>query len=124
MLTLKHENKERIVPVILKNKNGTVEVLKKESEAGNFASLGATFENLNAQDLRNLSIENGLQITKLAAGKLRSAGIKEGFIITSIDKKRINSVEDVKNALENKKGGVLIEGVYPNGLRAWYGLGI
>jgi serine protease Do len=124
MLTLRHDNKERIVPVTLKNKNGTIEVLKKENENGNFASLGATFETLKAQDLRNLSIENGLQITKLTSGKLRNAGIKEGFIITSIDKKRINSLEDLKNALDDKKGGVLIEGVYPNGLRAWYGLGI
>jgi hypothetical protein len=26
--------------------------------------------------------------------------------------------------LENKKGGVLIEGVYPNGMRAYYGFGL
>ncbi|MCC6837843.1 MAG: deoxyribonuclease HsdR, partial [Bacteroidia bacterium] len=73
---------------------------------------------------KKLGIENGLKISKLSAGKLLSAGIKEGFIITGVDKKKISSVEDIKSALENKKGGVLIEGVYPNGMRAYYGFGL
>ena len=58
------------------------------------------------------------------AGKLRSAGIKEGFIITSIDKKPILSTSDLDSALKTKQGGVLIEGIYPNGMRAYYGFGI
>lgn len=124
VLTLLHDNKEKSVPVVLKNKNGTVDVLKKENELESYSSLGCTFEQLNSSELKSLNIQNGLKISKLSGGKLRSAGIKEGFIITSIDKKRINSIEDLKNALDNKKGGVLIEGVYPNGLKAWYGLGI
>jgi hypothetical protein len=58
------------------------------------------------------------------AGKLRAAGIKEGFIITSVDKKPILSTEDLENVLKTKQGGVLIEGIYPNGMRAYYGFGI
>ena len=61
---------------------------------------------------------------RLNGGKLRSAGIREGFIITKIDKKDVSSLEDVKSTLENKDGGVLIEGVYPNGMRAYYGFGL
>jgi hypothetical protein len=45
-------------------------------------------------------------------------------VITTIDKKRIATIEDLKLALENKKGGVLIEGIYPNGMRAYYGFGM
>jgi len=71
-----------------------------------------------------LKIENGLRINKLVAGKLLSAGIQVGFIITNIDKKKIATIEDIKAALENKKGGVLIEGIYPNGMRAYYGFGL
>ena len=74
--------------------------------------------------MKKLGIENGLRINKLSAGKLLSAGIKEGFIITNLDKKKISSIEDIKTTLENKKGGVLIEGVYPNGMRAYYGFGM
>ena len=74
--------------------------------------------------MKQLNIENGLKVSKLGAGKLLSAGIKEGFIITSVDKKKISTIDDVKTTLENKKGGVLIEGVYPNGMRAYYGFGL
>ena len=124
MVTLTRDNKEKIVPVILKNKNGTTGILEKEKGSDVYSALGANFKPLTKEELKALNLENGLKITDLEGGKLRSAGIKEGFIITSVDKKRITSVNDLKSALENKKGGVLIEGVYPNGLRAWYGLGI
>lgn len=53
-----------------------------------------------------------------------SLKVKEGFIITSIDKKKINTLKDVQDILEHKTGGVLIEGVYPNGMRAYYALGL
>jgi S1-C subfamily serine protease len=60
----------------------------------------------------------------MESGKLRAAGIREGFIITIIDKKQINNIDDLVNALDHKSGGVLIEGVYPNGTRAYYAFGL
>ncbi len=109
--------------LILKNKNGTLDVVERP-KVEVVSSLGAVFEPVNTSDIKKLNIENGIRISKLNAGKLLSAGIKEGFIITNIDKKKVNSVEDIKTALESKKGGVLIEGIYPNGMRAYYGFGM
>jgi len=122
-VTLKRNNQEKVLAVILKNKNGNTDVVEKP-KVEVISALGAAFELVGEKELKKLNIENGLKITKLGAGKLLSAGIKEGFIITGVDKKKINSVEDLKTALENKKGGVLIEGVYPNGMRAYYGFGM
>ncbi len=122
-VTLKRNNQEKILPVILKNKNGNTDVVEKP-KIEVVSALGATFEDINDSDKKKLGIENGLKVSKLSAGKLLSAGIKEGFIITGVDKKKISSVDDIKSALENKKGGVLIEGVYPNGMRAYYGFGL
>jgi Do/DeqQ family serine protease len=122
-VTLKRNNEEKILALILKNKNGNTDVVKKE-KTEIVSALGATFEQVSASDMKKMSIQNGLRISKLNAGKLLNAGIKEGFVITSIDKKRIATIEDLKLALENKKGGVLIEGIYPNGMRAYYGFGI
>ncbi len=85
--------------------------------------MGADFQTLTSEEKSKLKTE-GIKISKLNGGILKSAGIKEGFIITSIDKKPIKSAEDLSNALQNKKGGVLIEGIYPNGMRAYYGFGI
>jgi serine protease Do len=71
-----------------------------------------------------LGIENGIQITGMSSGKLRNAGIKEGFIITQVDGKPIRSEADLASALADKKGGVLVEGIYPNKTRAYYGFGL
>ncbi len=117
--------KEVIIPVILKNKDGNLGIIKKEQkETLSMTSLGASFESLSKEDMRKLGIQNGLKISKLENGKLASAGIKPGFIITSIDKKKITGIEDVESILKEKTGGVLIEGVYPNGIRAYYGFGM
>lgn len=122
-VTLKRNNQEKILPVILKNKNGNTDVVVKP-KVEVVSTLGATFEALRAEEMKKLNIEHGLKVTKLNAGKLLSAGIKEGFVITSVDKKKITSIDDIKSTLENKKGGVLIEGIYPNGMRAYYGFGM
>jgi serine protease Do len=125
MVTLRRENKEVILPLVLKNQKGNTDLVQREKEAEAATSaLGATFEVVPKDDLKRLNIENGLRISRLGGGKLRSAGIREGFIIIAIDKKKISSVNDLESALENKKGGVLIEGVYPNGMHAYYGFGL
>ncbi len=122
-ITLKRENEEKILALTLKNINGTIDVVERP-KIEVVAALGAMFEPLNSSEIKKLNIQNGLRISKLHAGKLLSAGIREGFIITHVDRKKINTIEDIKTALEKKKGGVLIEGVYPNGMRAYYGFGM
>ena len=122
-LTVKRGSKETVLAVILKNKDNNTRVVEKESTEVTSA-LGATFETLSDEEKTKLGIENGLKVNKLENGKLKNAGIKEGFIITSIDHKQINTKEELKSVLENKKGGILIEGVYTNGMRAYYAFGI
>jgi S1-C subfamily serine protease len=53
-----------------------------------------------------------------------SAGIREGFIIVMVDKKPVYTTEELSNVLRTKQGGVLIEGVYPGGQKAYYGFGL
>lgn len=123
MLTIKRKEEEKTLAVTLRNKNGNVSIVKKETSEI-ITILGASFEPLSKEEMKRLGINAGLRITQLGNGKLRSAGIKEGFIITGIDKRKVASAEDLKTALENKKGGILLEGVYPNGMRAYYGFGL
>ncbi len=122
-ITYLRNGKENTVIVELKNIKGTTEVIK--TDINNVANaLGATFEKIDNEELQSYGISNGLKITKLNSEKLKSAGIKEGFIVTSIDKKPIYTTEDIQNILQNKRGGILIEGIYPNGMRAYYGFGL
>ncbi len=124
-LTIIRNEKERILPIVLKNKENSLGIIKKpEVFRTSINSLGAEFEELSAEDLSKYKLQFGVKIHKLDAGKLANAGIKEGFVITSIDKKKITTIKEVQAMLENKTGGVLIEGVYPNGMRAYYGFGM
>jgi len=86
--------------------------------------LGATLEAASPQLMKKLGIRNGVQVVKLGEGKLKRQGIKEGFIITQINRMAVSEPEDVSQILSNTSGGVLIEGVYPNGIVAYYAIGI
>ncbi len=119
-VTVMRSGNEKVYAVTLRNKDGNTKVVKNES----ISMLGATLVSLSDSELDKLNISKGIKVKDLSTGKLKSAGIKEGFIIISIDNKTVGSVEELTNYLNNKKGGVLIEGVYPNGMRAYYGFGM
>ena len=118
-VTAYREGKEKTAEVTLKSTNGNTELAAKEETV-----LGATLGKPSNDELKKLGITNGVKITSLAAGKLRAQGIQEGFIITSIDNQAVKSAEEVAEKLKTKKGGILIEGVYPNGMRAYFGFGL
>lgn len=115
-------NKEMTIPVVLKNKNGDTRLVRRSEAVA--LELGAEFSPISEKEKERLKISNGIKVTNIRDGKLRAIGIKEGFIITHIGDKPVNSVEDITQAMKNDRRGFLIEGVYPNGTRAYYGLGI
>jgi len=54
-------------------------------------------------------------VKELNSGILKNqTGIKEGFIITGINKEKVTSVDDLRKALKHQKGGVMMEGIYEN----------
>lgn len=123
IITVNRDGSEVTKTVTLKNREGSTDMKKREfNELA--MELGAEFELPTNEELKTLNIPGGVKISRINSGKLRSAGIKEDFIITKVDKKAVNSYEDMARILENKKGGVLIEGIYPNGMKAYYGFGI
>jgi Do/DeqQ family serine protease len=120
--TVVRNNKEMNLEVVLKSMDNTTKLVKKsEIISKSVSALGAEFLEVDNNELARLRLGNGVRIGKMTNGKLLQVGIKEGFIITSIDKKKVSSVEDIKNLLSNKTGAVMIEGFYPNGARAYYG---
>ncbi len=122
-VAVKRNNKDLSFNVTLRNRDGDTKPVKRE-EVNVDLVLGASFEPVSDDLKSQLGIENGLQVSKLGDGKLRNAGIRQGFIITQIDGKRITNRQDLANALASKKGGVLVEGIYPNRTRAYYGFGM
>ncbi|HEU4718605.1 MAG TPA: Do family serine endopeptidase [Bacteroidia bacterium] len=119
-----HGSKDKTTSVVLKNKDNNTNLEKKDDVADKDDVLGAGFETVAKEDLTKLGIDNGVRVTNLGPGKLRSAGIRDGFIITAIDKNKVTTPDELKKTLDSKKGGVLIEGVYPDGARAYYAFGM
>jgi C-terminal processing protease CtpA/Prc len=72
---------------------------------------------------KTLNIEHGVQVAALGDGKFSRAGIQKGFIITKINGDLIEKADQVQSYFIQKDGGLLIEGLYPNGKRAYYGVG-
>lgn len=111
--------------VELKNKNNTTELVKQEAEKPIILNqdLGARLQEVTENEKVEYKINHGVKVIELKEGRLKSAKVYEGFVITHIDKTPIQRVEDVENILKGKKGGVLIEGVYDDGEKIFYGIG-
>jgi serine protease Do len=114
--------KEITKTVTLKNKKGNFNIIK-ESAAQINEDLGAEFGELSKEEKEKLKIQDGVKIGKVLEGKLKDAGVKAGFVITKIDKADIKTPKDIAKALEDKSGGILIEGIYPDGKKAYYAIG-
>jgi len=113
------DSEKKQFTVTLRNKHGDTEVVRD-----NNLTLGAQFEVVTDKEKENLEINNGIKITKLDKGKLKTSGMKEGFIITNVNKKPIFEIKDFKRELSNAKGGILVEGIYPNGEQAYFVFGM
>ena len=123
VITLQRDGSEIEKEMVLKNYKGNTEVINRESEA-TLKALGARFEKVPVEQQKKLGIQGGARVAQLYSGKLMSAGVQEGFIITRVDKQSVKGPDDVVRILEGKKGGVLIEGIYPNGKERYYGFGL
>lgn len=122
-VTVLRDGEETVMNVTLRGREGAT-VATTRATSGNLATLGADLRSATPDELKALKLEHGVKVTAVNAGKFRSTGIKEGFIITRIDQHEVRSPKDLEQLLADRKGGVLIEGVYPNGMRAYYGLGL
>ena len=125
LITVLRNGSDKKITVTLMNSSGNTSVVSKTESSTTLDRLGATFSDLTKAEKDKLRVQ-GVKIDKLSAGLLRRyTDIEEGFIITRIDRQDINSVAELKKALENKEGGLLIEGRYPDSPRKYYyGLGL
>jgi Do/DeqQ family serine protease len=118
---IKRDGKTKHFEVTLRNLQGSTEIVKIEEFD---EVLGARFTELSKKDKSTLGIRNGLKVTELRAGKLRAEGVREGFVITKINNQQVNSIGELKQIVNATTGGVYIEGVYPDGVTAYYAFGL
>ncbi len=112
--------KESTVKATLKGTMGSTEIVQARNS---FSLEGGDFVDATEDEKEKLELQGGAKATEINEGKWKEAGIRAGFIITSIDKTNIRNIQDLARVMSNKSGGTLIEGVYPDGTEAFYGIG-
>ena len=118
---------EKTLMVTLKNQSGSTSLASKE-EINVIKELGASFSELTNAEAQKLNIRNGIKVTAINSGKLKSAGIRDGFIITQIDRQPIQGLESLQEAIAKAKSdgeeALLLGGIYPDGSKAFYAIGL
>lgn len=97
----------------LQNLEGGEGVLKREFFSSSV--LGARLEAVNTIEKDRLGISYGIKISALTRGYLRDLGLRDGFVITQLNREAAKDPKAVGKYLEEFSGKLLIEGVAPNG---------
>ena len=111
-VVVNRKGKEKEFSVTLENVKGTTDITRKENvEMLNY--LGADFETLDKESVKKLNLDGGVRVVNLYPGLLRqNTQIRPGYIITHVNGKKVTNIKELVSLLENKKGGVMLEGVY------------
>jgi serine protease Do len=110
-LTFNHNGTEKTVTVTLKGSAGNYASIKEQV----VEQLGASFENLDESQARQLNLDGGVIVKQLSQGILTDqTKIRQGFIITRVNDTKVSTVDDLKAALRDSGNTAIISGVYPN----------
>ena len=86
--------------------------------------LGGQFRPITDSQKEQLNIGYGLQVLKVSGGKLKDAGVPQGFVIQRVNDQSIKTIEDlqnvVKNASKSKEPVLWIQGIYPTGKKGYF----
>ncbi len=95
----------------LRNVRGTTGVVKGADES----LLGAKLTPVSEKEYNSLGLRYGLKVESLSDGKLKDAGVREGFIITKANRMPLTSVRDFQQIVASASDGLFIAGLYPDG---------
>ena len=117
-VAIERDGKPFYFDVTLFNSMGNTDIMRNDTEAAE-QILSGSFREVNDKEKQQYGISKGIVIEKVGKSPFARLGIKNGFIITSVDKKVNISIEDIRQ-LEKKKGKLIVEGFYPNDSRTYY----
>jgi serine protease Do len=114
-ITYIRNGKENSVPLVMKNMAGNTKVVTQQMEETSDVVFGARLEALGSDDMNSLNIDYGVKVVEINKGKFKDIGMAEGFIILSINGKKVKTPIDVRQFTDNGKTLKSIEGVLPDG---------
>ncbi|MCB0636737.1 MAG: Do family serine endopeptidase [Lewinella sp.] len=119
-IKVNRDGRERTFEVTLSNTNGGQELIAAEMSPTERA-LGLQLQDMDGEAANELGLDAGVKVAKLYPGKLRqNTNLQEGFIITHVDGRPVKDKAGLLDYLNRKKGGVMLEGIYPDNPRQTY----
>ena len=124
-VTVLREGRTKTFQTVLRNLEGNTDMVKKE-DLEDRQTLGATFETLTQDEKGQYGLRSGVKISDVGEGKLKEAGVPDGFILVKINNTLVGSQEDVKRVLGqlNPGDGVLLQGYRPDGRPDYFAFGL
>ena len=122
-ITYYRNGKENTVSLIMKNMAGNTKVVTASMEEAGDVVFGARLEPLNSADRNSLNIDYGVKVQEINSGKFKDIGMARGYIILSVNGKKVKSPQDVKELTDNGKSLKSIEGILPDGTEFNYTFG-
>ena len=121
-ITYYRDGKKIVKNVTLRNGRGNTDITR----AGTVTDLGAAFAAVPEDAIKQLGISHGVQVKGIEDGPMKDAGIRDGFIILSINNNRVTKPEDVEkiyNAIVKSDDAdkvMFIKGIYLTGKQGFY----
>ena len=119
-VVIKRNGELKQYDLVLRNLEGSIGMVIGDDQ---LELLGATFAPLSEREKKSLGISNGIRVKSVKQGKFRQVGIREGFVLTTVNKKPVSSVNDIASILNESEGGIIIEGMDRNGSKAYFAFG-
>ena len=117
-VTYRREGQTGTAALTLTNREGTTELLRRTIYSSEL--LGADLEAVSRVEANVLKISSGVRINEVHNGLVKRLGIAQGFVITHINQREIQTPEEVENILTRVRGKVRVEGVNSRGVRGYY----
>jgi S1-C subfamily serine protease len=120
-VTFKRDGKTKTVSAKLKNLDNEMKIVRKDDS---YRVEGASLRNAEEEEIKKYGVSGGVIVEDIEDGKWKDAGIKNGFLITSVNNRPVKDVNELRAVLRSSVGdGVLIKGNYSDGKEAYYGMG-
>ena len=116
-VTVKRDGNVKQFEVVLRNRAGKAELLKKEY-VDVADAMGGTYGDLSDRDRKALKVDGGVRVLSIEKdGILRDLGIRPGFVITAINGREISKVADLSKVASKVRS---IDGISEDGRERSY----
>lgn len=125
-VTYYRNNKKETKTGLLRNHQGSTQITKK----GEFSDMGCAFMKVSDETKKKLGISSGVRVAGVKNGPFKDAGVKDGFVITEINGRSVNSVDDVEKIFnqimksDDEDKVMFLVGLYPNGRKYYYAVNL